>query len=239
MASLTVPFHILQNRLGIHNQAVGPVDLGEKMFQEPPRWPKITVENVDEQIGLIRGFFMRKLRENGNRPLVEDLELPLKQRPGYGRARIPASGKIGEGTLRNNNTSPQKKGPAKGGANVAKGAGPSGANATPGKKKTAPTTNGANDDTPVMNGVDNATPSTPGPGGDGSPEKKIKARMKVPTNTTELTKVAADKEDEVPPVEHFVVDSMMNDDPIEVNGVGDKVNGHVDGNASMMSPESL
>jgi hypothetical protein len=141
--------------------------------------------------------------------------------------------------LRNNNTSPQKKGQPKGGGNASKGAGASGANATPGKKKAGPSTNGANDDTPVMNGVGNATPSTPGPGGDGSPEKKIKPMMKArPGTTTEITKVS-DKDERVPPVDELIVDGMMDDDPVEVNGVGGKINGHADGDASMMSPESL
>ena len=246
LASLTVPFHILQNRLGVHNQTAGPVEIGETMFKEPAKWPKINVENVEEQAGLMRGWFVRRLRENGDRPLVEDLELPLKQRPGYGRPRIPASGKIGEGTLRNNNTSPQKKGAAKGGANASKAGGPSGTNATPGKKKAATGVNGANDDTPIMNGVGNATPSTPGPGGDGSPEKKVKPMMKARTGTgaMEITKVSdRDQIEEGPPIEDMIVDGMMDDDPVEVNGnvngVDGKVNGHVDGDASMMSPESL
>ena len=241
MASLTVPFHILQNRLGIHNQTVGPVESGEKTFKEPARWTKINVENVEEQIGLARGWFVRRLRDNGDRPLMEDLELPLKQRPGYGRPRIPASGKIGEGTLKNNNTSPQKKGPAKGGGNANKGAGPSGTNATPGKKKASNVASGVNDETPVMNGAGNANPTTPGPGGDGSPEKKVKPMMKARTGTTEITKAAAAEKDEpVPPVTDLIVDDMLEDDPIEINGVGGrKVNGHVDGDASMMSPESL
>jgi transcriptional activator SPT7 len=248
MASLTVPFHILQNRLGMHNQTAGPVDLGEKMFKEPARWPKINVENVEEQVGLIRSWFQRRLRDNGDRPLIEDLELPLKQRPGYGRARIPASGKIGEGTLKNNNTSPVKKANAKGGASAAKN-GAQGQNATPSKKKGAAgaAVNGASDETPVAVNGGNATPTTPGPGGDGSPEKKDKAAnkpmMKAKLSTTNLAepvKSAPEKEPEPVPMEDLIVDGMMDDDApveVEVNGVAEKVNGDAD--TSMMSPESL
>ncbi|OCT46557.1 hypothetical protein CLCR_01795 [Cladophialophora carrionii] len=235
MASLTVPFHILQNRLGMNSQAVGPVDIGESMFKEPQRWPRISLDNVEDQIGLMRDWFQRRLRENGDRPLVEDLELPLKQRPGYGRTRVPASGKIGEGTLKNNNTSPQKKGPAKG-PNAAKTTAPANTNVTPGKKK------GNADETPMMNGAGNATPSTPGPGGDGSPDKKAKSTVKGRTMTTADMNQAGEKDSQPEPaVEDFVVDGMMDDDAVEVNGVADgKANGiNGDGDASMMSPESL
>jgi transcriptional activator SPT7 len=238
MASLTVPFHILQNRLGMHNQTVGPVDVGESMFKEPQRWPRISLDNVEDQIGLIRPWFQRRLHDNGDRPLVEDLELPLKQRPGHGRPRVPASGKIGEGTLKNNNTSPQKKGPSKG-PNAVKSNAPVNANVTPGKKKG--NANGA-DETPVMNGAGNATPSTPGPGGDGSPEKKAKPMMKGRTTTTTDGNQMIEKDSQPEPaVEDFVVDGMIDDDPVGINGVGDhKANGiNGDGDASMMSPESL
>lgn len=39
-------------------------------------------------------FFNRKLEASNNEPLVEDLELPPKQRPTATRPRLPASGKI-------------------------------------------------------------------------------------------------------------------------------------------------
>lgn len=52
------------------------------------------MENVSQQIGLVQNFFLEKLRANNNEPLVEDLELPPKQRPTAARPRLPASGKI-------------------------------------------------------------------------------------------------------------------------------------------------
>jgi len=213
MASLTVPFHILQNRLAVANNPASAVPDAEKMFKEPPRWPKINVENVEDQIGLIRPWFKKRLKENGDRPLVEDLDLPPKQRPGYGRARVPASGRIGEGTVKTN-ASPMKKTTvnktptAKGGGGVTP--------ADKGKKKSA-TVNGTTDDTIVVNGV------APGPGGNGSPEKKRPTTLKAKTNASDLK--ASQEANGV--------------DGGEVNGVA-KVNGvMVDADNSMMSPESL
>ncbi|OQV04711.1 Bromodomain-containing protein [Cladophialophora immunda] len=247
MASLTVPFHILQNRLGLSNQQVNSADLAEKMFIDPPRWPKISMENVDEQIGLIRDWFKKRLRDNGERPLTEDLELPPKQRPGHGRARIPASGKIGEGTLKSN-ASPQKKAAAnRNAANAAKAtAAAAVGSTTPGDKgkRKSVVANGVGDDSPMVNGVGNATPSTPGPGGDGSPEKKQKPVLKAKPSTTEVQQVSdIDKnqgDNGLPPaVEALDMMDGVNGEMPQVNGV-EKVNGVIgDGDASMMSPESL
>ncbi|KIX07576.1 uncharacterized protein Z518_02229 [Rhinocladiella mackenziei CBS 650.93] len=222
MASLTVPFHILQNRLGLNNQQVNPADAAEKMFKEPPRWPKINVESVEDQIGLVKDWFKKRLHDNGDRPLTEDLDLPPKQRPGYGRARIPASGKIGEGTVKNN-TSPTKKAPVKN-APAPKANG----GTTPGDKgkKKSVVVNGVGDDTPVANGVNT---STPGLGGDGSPEKKNSV-VKAKVTASDLK--ASDKDNAAPAADGV-------DGTPEVNGVV-KVNGVVGyGDASMMSPESL
>lgn len=224
MASLTVPFHILQNRLGMSNQQTNTVDLTEKIFKEPSRWPKVNVENIEDQVGLVKNWFMKRLHENGDRPLTEDLDLPPKQRPGYGRARIPASGKIGDGTLKNNSSPVKKSGAAKNPAAAKAGTG-----ATPGEKgkRKSIVTNGLIDESPMVNGVADA--STPGPGGDGSPEKKKAPGKGKPT----LIEKMADKDQ---------AGSLMSDGldgPTEINGTT-KVNGIMeDGDASMMSPESL
>lgn len=50
---------------------------------------------------------MQRLQANGEEPLVEDLELPLKQRPS--RPKLPASGKIAPPNSAGVNTSPQKR----------------------------------------------------------------------------------------------------------------------------------
>lgn len=242
MASLTVPFHILQNRLGMVNPQANPEDAAEKMFKDPPRWPRITAENVDEQIGLIRDFFKKRLRENNDRPLTEDLDLPPKQRPGHGRARVPASGKIGDGTVKSN-TSPLKKAPVKTTPAPKPGAASSGDRS----KKKSVVVNGvsAGDNTPMVNGVN---PSSPGPGGDGSPEKSkaansVKAKASDPKGTDNaapaLATAAAEEATAAPPPE--TVDADNNDANQQPNGVTTKanVNGVVDGETSMMSPESL
>ncbi|KAI1614383.1 transcriptional activator SPT7 [Exophiala viscosa] len=221
MASLTVPFHILQNRLGMSNQQASTTDSVEKIFKEPPRWPKITLDNVDEQVGLVREWFRKRLRENGDRPLVEDLELPPKQRPGYGRARVPASGKIGDGGLKSN-ASPQKKAPVK---NAGAPKPPGGTTPADKGKRKSIVMNGTGEDTTLVNGIN---PSTPGPRGDGSPEKK-RPTLKAKVTMSDLK--ASDKDDTIPATENI-------DETSEMNGIA-KVNGVMDGDTSMMSPESL
>jgi transcriptional activator SPT7 len=196
MASLTVPFHILHGRLNLAANPQGAdADEGEKLFKELPRWPKVNTENIENEIGIVQSYFRKKLLENGDRPLLEDVDLPPKQRPGYGRPRIPASGKIGGdnprlGVSPQKNKSPQKPIP-KPAVKDAK------------SKKGLP--NGVTDETSV-NGVT--------VNGDGSPEKK-KPILKAKGSSNDVNK--------------------------EVNGDGDavKVNGVVDGEAAMMSPESL
>jgi transcriptional activator SPT7 len=234
MASLTVPFHILQNRLGISNQQANAVDLGEKMFKEPPRWPKVNVENVEEMVGIVRGWFEKRLKENGDRPLTEDLELPPKQRPGYGRARVPATGKIGDGNVKN--ASPLKKGVAAKNPPAPKPGGP-----TPGdknRKKSIVTTTNGDGTAPLVNGTANtiANPGTPTPAppaGDGSPVKKGQ-RPNFKTKSSNAPDLEAEKDTDAP-----ADNSILDTDMSMVNGV-EKVNGvHVDGDASMMSPESL
>ena len=144
---------------------------------------------------------------------MEDLDLPLKQRPGYGRPRVPASGKIG-GDNAKTNTSPMKnKSPAK---PPPKGGAQGGGKDDKGKKKSmVGAVNGVAGDEVMVDGVH-------GPGGDGSPEKK-KPVLKAKGSSNDVNR---DKE---------------GGDATEVNGAV-KMNGvtTVDGDAAMMmSPESL
>lgn len=122
LASLSVPLHLLQNRMYNAHQAQNPRYVGflngrllipdfasltcglftprsasqadSALFPVPPPYPRITLELVPAQIGLIQNFFLAKLHANNDEPLIEDLELPPKQRPTAGRPRVPASGKI-------------------------------------------------------------------------------------------------------------------------------------------------
>ncbi|KAJ9647200.1 Transcriptional activator spt7 [Coniosporium tulheliwenetii] len=100
LASLSVPFHLLQNRM--HNayraQNTSATETSGVIFEPPPPYEPVTIENVSSQIGLVQPFFLRKLHANGDLPLIEDEELPPKQR--FPRPRLPPSGKI---------TSPRKR----------------------------------------------------------------------------------------------------------------------------------
>ncbi|KAK3376719.1 hypothetical protein B0T24DRAFT_226798 [Lasiosphaeria ovina] len=99
---MSVPLHLLQSRVRSQYQmqtqttGVATSDLFEAL---PPSEP-VTKENIQEQIGLVKNFFLAKLHANGDQPLVEDEDLPVKQR--RPRPRLGATGKI---------VSPQKRPP--------------------------------------------------------------------------------------------------------------------------------
>jgi transcriptional activator SPT7 len=102
MASLSVPLHLLHTRL--YNDPTKPaITQGPSTDIFPPLPPlePVTKENLQDQIGLVRNFFLAKLHANDDEPLLEDEELPAKQRPS--RPRLGPTGKI---------TSPRKR-PAK------------------------------------------------------------------------------------------------------------------------------
>jgi transcriptional activator SPT7 len=98
MSSLSVPLHLLHTRL-YNNQptavAQGP---SADIFPPLPPLEPVTKENLQDQIGLVRNFFLAKLHANDDEPLLEDEELPAKQRPS--RPRLGPTGKI---------TSPRKR----------------------------------------------------------------------------------------------------------------------------------
>lgn len=99
---LSVPLHLLQsrvrNRYSTQTQTQGPVDTA--MFADLPPIEPVTKENIQSEIGLVKNFFLAKLHANGDTPLVEDEDLPVKQR--RPRPRLGATGKI---------VSPQKRPP--------------------------------------------------------------------------------------------------------------------------------
>ena len=92
--SLQVPFHLLQNRVRnqyqMQNQTAGTdtTDIFESLTSYEP----VARESIQDQIGLVKNFFLAKLHANGDQPLVEDEDLPVKQRKP--RPRLGASGKI-------------------------------------------------------------------------------------------------------------------------------------------------
>lgn len=91
---LSVPLHLLHSRVRMtytsQNTSAGPVDA--QMFDELAPPDPVTKDNIHNQIGLAKNFFLAKLHANGDQPLIEDADLPVKQqRP---RPRLGATGKI-------------------------------------------------------------------------------------------------------------------------------------------------
>ncbi|KAI9735894.1 MAG: Transcriptional activator spt7 [Cirrosporium novae-zelandiae] len=100
LASLSVPFHLLQNRMYTAHQAQNATTTSaiSALFPPPPAYPPISIDNVDSQIGLMQNFYREKLHKNNERPLMEEDDLPQKQR--LPKPRLPPTGKI---------TSPRKR----------------------------------------------------------------------------------------------------------------------------------
>ncbi|KEY67906.1 hypothetical protein S7711_02117 [Stachybotrys chartarum IBT 7711] len=92
--TFAVPFHLLQSRVRnqyqMQTQTSG-VTTSDLLEPLPPS-EAVTKENIQEEIGLVKNFFLAKLHANGDQPLVEDEDLPVKQRKP--RPRLGASGKI-------------------------------------------------------------------------------------------------------------------------------------------------
>ncbi|OAX82387.1 hypothetical protein ACJ72_03260 [Emergomyces africanus] len=112
LASLSVPLHLLQNRMYNAHQAqnTSSAQTSAALFTPPPPYPRISLQTLPSQIGLVQNFFLAKLHANNDEPLVEDLELPPKQRPTAARPRVPASGKIPQAPLGTGvSSSPQKR----------------------------------------------------------------------------------------------------------------------------------
>ena len=94
LESLSVPLHLLQNRVhsAYQSQNQGPVVSTGYVFTPPEAYQPITTITLENQIGLIHDFFREKLRKNHDEPLVEDEDLPQKQR--FPKPRLPPTGKI-------------------------------------------------------------------------------------------------------------------------------------------------
>ena len=98
LSSLSVPLHLLHTRLYNTTAIAGPAAPTTDIFTALPPLEPVTKENLQDQIGLVRNFFLAKLHANDDEPLLEDEELPIKQRPT--RPRLGPTGKI---------TSPRKR----------------------------------------------------------------------------------------------------------------------------------
>ncbi|KAF2144510.1 uncharacterized protein K452DRAFT_295944 [Aplosporella prunicola CBS 121167] len=94
LASFAVPFHLLQNRINNAYQAqnANAAAAAGNLWEEPPPYEPVTIHTVRSEIGLVQGWFLEKLHANGDEPLVEDENLPAKQR--FPKPRLPPTGKI-------------------------------------------------------------------------------------------------------------------------------------------------
>jgi transcriptional activator SPT7 len=61
-------------------------------MEPPPAFEAVTIDSIQTEIGLVQDFFLAKLTSNNDPSLVEDDELPIKQR--FPKPRLPPTGKI-------------------------------------------------------------------------------------------------------------------------------------------------
>lgn len=73
-------------------QHQGPAISSGLVFEPPPPYEAVTLESVGNEVELVQDFFRNKLRANRDQPLVEDEDLPQKQR--FPKPRLPPTGKI-------------------------------------------------------------------------------------------------------------------------------------------------
>lgn len=94
LASLSVPLHLLQNR--VHNAYSGgsqtAIVISGLAFEPPAPYEVLSTENLQFQLGIVQEFFASKLAANHGRSLVEDQDLPPKQR--FPKPRLGPAGKI-------------------------------------------------------------------------------------------------------------------------------------------------
>ncbi|KAL5596747.1 hypothetical protein BROUX41_006562 [Berkeleyomyces rouxiae] len=96
---LSVPLHLLQSRMRSQYQQTQTTGTTEMDILPPfPPHTPVTRETLNDEVGLVRNFFLAKLHASNGEPLIEDEDLPIKQR--RPRPRLPATGKI---------SAPQKK----------------------------------------------------------------------------------------------------------------------------------
>jgi transcriptional activator SPT7 len=68
----------------------GPTTQAE--HSEPPPWDPVSADSIDAEIGLIQPFLRSKLASSQGPYIIEDENLPIKQRPA--KPRLPPTGKI-------------------------------------------------------------------------------------------------------------------------------------------------
>lgn len=221
--------------------------IGDKLFPTPAPYPRVTKELVEQQIGLIKPFYLAKLAKSNGEPLIEDLELPPKQRPGVHRPRLPATGKIpGPTASSTSNTSPQKRPPppptsksnGTGGAASA-GKGAAEASAEGSAKKKPKKNSGA---APLATAADEATNETT-MDNSSAPAKSV-SKLKLPSARSNASKenntkasVATDVDAPGDPdmdANGDVEDTLM--EGVVVNGI---TGGGVNGIKPVVTPETI
>lgn len=95
-----MPLHLLQNRMHAQYQSQnqGPVASGGLTFEAPDAYDPINADSISHQIGIVQDYFRSRLPKNRDDPIIEDEDLPQKQR--FPKPRLPPTGKI---------TSPRKR----------------------------------------------------------------------------------------------------------------------------------
>lgn len=145
--TFAVPFHLLQSRVRnqyqMQTQSTGAE--AADLYETLPVLEAVNRENIQNQIGLVKNFFLAKLHANGDQPLVEDEDLPVKQKKP--RPRLGASGKIVTAQKRPPKeqialAKKRKKMEAAAAEGKLNGGGLGSANTTPAKKKSLSMPNG-------------------------------------------------------------------------------------------------
>jgi transcriptional activator SPT7 len=105
-----VPLRLLQGRMrAVINPAGGEggSETAAKELPEPSSWEPVTIGSIQFEIGLIQQFLLDKLGKADAPYIIEDENLPIKQRPA--KPRLPPTGKI-------NTPRKRKDGPLPGGS---------------------------------------------------------------------------------------------------------------------------
>jgi len=95
MVSLSVPLRLLQGRMCVvinPSGGDGGHETAQQEYPVPPLWEPVTLESIELEVGLIQQFLQDKLSKSEQPYLIEDENLPVKQR--LAKPRLPPSGKI-------------------------------------------------------------------------------------------------------------------------------------------------
>merc|ERR1711981_800865 len=94
MTTLSVPFHLLHSRLSTAYQSTNTASTTTtgNIMKPPAPFEPVTMDSIQTEIGLVQDFFLAKITSSNDSNLVEDDELPIKQR--FPKPRLPPTGKI-------------------------------------------------------------------------------------------------------------------------------------------------